>query len=97
MSGEIPEAAHDPWPQLREQWDAWEERTVQAAINDPMIQTMAGLLPHCTGLLTPSMLTDKLEEYVERQYSIPPQRYGEVFMSAADAFIIREEEANGQA
>lgn len=97
MSGETPEAVHDPWPQLREQWDKWEERKVQAAINDPMVQALAGLLPHCTGLLTPAMLTDKIEEYVERQYEIPSNRYGEVLMSAADAFIRREEEANGEA
>jgi|GEM_PF-5507281 len=98
MSGEILAAAPDPWPKLRAKWAAHEERQLKAAANDPMVQTFAGVLPLCTGAVTPGLVIDRLEGYVANRYpDLPADRHLEMFMNAADIFIEREMNFNGEA
>lgn len=98
MSGEIPTAARDPWPELRATWEVHEERQLRVAVNDPMVQTFAGVLPFCTGAMTPGLVIDSLDGYMASRYpDLPEDRRMEAFMNAADIFIEQEKHFNGEA
>jgi hypothetical protein len=98
MSGEIPAAAPDPWLELRADWEAHEEKQLKVAVNDPMIQTFAGVLPFCIGVITPSLVIDSMEGYMASHYpDLPEDRRIEAFMGAADIFIKQEMNLNGEA
>jgi hypothetical protein len=78
--------------------EAWENQAVQAAVIDPKVQTMVGLLPYCTGTLNAEDMTGRLEGMMGREYDgVPPARYEEVFTNAGMLLMRRELGLDGEA
>ncbi len=99
MSGksEIITSMDEIWEKIPsdEARQAWADRAVQAATEDPKIQTMVGLLPYCTGTLTSEEMIERLEGVMRREYdAVPSERYEQVFTTAGDMLIRRELELN---